>query len=227
MDSSGQTALLLAIAVLIGLAAVLWPLRAYVRSGVGAKSGFALVAAAACVAAALGVYVFTGKPGMADNPFAARIAALEETAKTAPMELDQSQMLAILSERARRAPKDSQPLYFTGVIHASQGRFDEAARAFDGALRRDPANPQIMIELGAAMVAIEGRVVSPEALTLFEEAERLRPNDVRPVFYRALAASQNGRKAEALALWPKVLAMLPPDDPRRQMASMMLAEAKS
>jgi len=227
MDSLGQTFPLIALAVLSGLAAVLWPLRAYVGASGGAKRSGALVTAAACVAVALGVYVATGKPGMADNPFAARIAALEETAKTAPQELDQQQMLAILSERARRTPKDAQPLYFSGVIHASQGRFDDAARAFDGALRRDPANPQIMIELAAAMVAMEGRVVSPEALALFEKAQGLRPDDVRPVFYRALAASQNGRKAEALALWPKVLAMLPPDDPRRQMASMMLEQAKS
>ena len=84
-----------------------------------------------------------------------------------------------------------------------------------------------MIELGAAMVALENRVVSPEALVLFEEAEKLRPDDVRPVFYRALAASQNGRKAEALQLWPRVLAMLPRDDPRRAMATMMLEEARS
>ncbi len=227
MDSPGQMFPLIALAVLIGLAAALWPLRAYLRARVGAKRSGALVAAGTCVAIALGIYLVTGKPGMADNPFAARIAALEEIAKTAPMELDPQQMLAILSERARKAPRDPQPLYFTGVIHASQGEYEEAARAFDASLRRDPANPQTMIELGAAMVALDGRVVSPEALTLFEEAERLRPDDVRPVFYRALAASQNGRKADALDLWPKVLAMLPPDDPRRQMANMMLEQAKS
>lgn len=227
MEFSGQTLSLIALAALVGLAAALWPMRAYFRSGGAVKRGGALAAAAGCVALALGVYVVTGRPGMADNPFAARIAALEKTAATAPLSLDESQMLAILAERARRMPKDPQPLYFTGVMHASQGRYEEAARAFDGALRRDPTNPQIMIELGAAMVAVEGRVVSPQALALFEEAGRRRPDDVRPVFYRALAASQNGRKAEALELWPRVLAMLPQDDPRRQMASMMLDEAKS
>lgn len=226
MDGLGQTYPLIAFAMLIGLAAVLWPLRAYVRSAGRAKRRGAMLVALATVALALCVYLVTGRPGMADNPFAPRIAALEKIAKSAPMSLDEGQMLAILAERARKTPKDAQPLYFTGVMHASQGRFDEAARAFDGALRRDPSNPAIMIELGAAMVAMEGRVVSPEALTLFEEAGRLRPDDVRPVFYRALAASQNGRKAEALELWPKVLAMLPPDDPRRQMATMMLAQAK-
>lgn len=227
MDISGQTYLLIALAALIGLAAALWPLRAYLRSGAGVNRRRALVAAIGCVALALGVYVFTGRPGMADNPFAPRIAALERIAQSAPMSLDEGQMLAILAERARTNVKDPQPLYFTGVMHASQGRYEDAARAFDGALRRDPANPQIMIELGAALVAMEGRVVSPEALALFEEAGRQRPDDVRPLFYRALAASQGGRKADALELWPKVIALLPPDDPRLQMASMMLAEAKS
>jgi len=222
-----QTFPLMALAALIGLAAALWPLRAYLRAAASAQRGRALMAAAACVALALGVYLLTGKPAMADNPYAARIETLEATAKTAPMSLDRDQMLAILSERARKSPGDPQPLYFSGVIHASQGDYEKAARAFDASLRRDPTNPQTMIELGAAMVALENRVVSPEALVLFEEAEKLRPDDVRPVFYRALAASQNGRKAEALQLWPRVLAMLPRDDPRRAMATMMLEEARS
>lgn len=227
MDTSGQTLSLIGFAALIGLGAVLWPMRAFLRASAGASRGFALAAACAVVACGLGVYLAVGKPALADNPFAARIAALEAIAKEAPQRLDNEQMLAILAERGRNAPEEPQPHFFSGMIYASEGRFEEAARAYDAALRRDPANAATMIELGAAMVAMNERTVSPEALALFEEAGRLRPDDVRPVFYQALAASQNGRKAEALALWPRVLAMLAPDDPRRQMATMMLEEAKS
>lgn len=227
MDISGQTLPLIGFAALIGLAAVLWPLRAFLRTGGGADRAAALSAALATVACAFGVYLSAGKPAMADNPFATRIAALEAIAKDAPQRLDNEQMLAILAARARRSPAEPQPHFFSGMIYASEGRFEEAARAYDAALRRDRANAMTMIELGAAMVAIDGRIVSPEALALFQEAGRLRPEDVRPVFYQALAASQNGRKDEALQLWPRVLSMLAPEDPRRQMATMMLEQARS
>lgn len=225
MDTAGQTLPLLALATLIGFAAALWPLRAAIRGGV--QRNVALGVAWGAVVASLAVYLAIGTPAKADNPYAARIAALEEMAKVAPQRLDNDQMLAILSARSRKAPRDPQAHYFAGVIHASEGRFDEAARAFDAALRRDPANPAIMIELGAALVAMNDREVTPQALALFEEASKRAPGDVRPVFYRALAASQGGRKEEARTLWPQVLSMLPPDDPRRQMATMMLQEARS
>jgi cytochrome c-type biogenesis protein CcmH len=226
MATAGQTLPLLALALLIGLAAALWPLRAYLRSGATARAP-ALVVAVAVAVGSLGVYLIKGRPGLADLPFAARIALLEEIARVAPDRLSGPQMLAILEARARKAPREPQPHYFSGVIHASEGRYEDAARAFDAALRRDPTNPDIMIELGAAMVAMNGREVTPEALVLFEQAEPLKPGDVRPVFYRALAASQSGNKKAALELWPRVLAMLPQDDPRRRMASMMIEQARS
>jgi cytochrome c-type biogenesis protein CcmH len=227
MDLTGQTFAILALATIIGFAAALWPLRAFLKEAGAAKGDAALIATTAGVALALGVYLATGAPGLADAPFAARIAALEGAARTAPQNLGNEEMLAILAARARAAPKDPQPHYFSGVIHAAEARFPEAARAFDAALRRDPANGAVMVELGAAMVAMNDRIVTPEALALFVEAEKRMPDDVRPVFYQALAASQNGEKEKARKLWPRVLSMLPPDDPRRQMATMMLAEARS
>jgi cytochrome c-type biogenesis protein CcmH len=227
MDITGQTLPLLALATLIGFAAALWPLRAFLRAVAGKHSNAALVAATGGVVVALSLYLVLGTPQAPDAPFAPRIAALEETAKVAPQRLDNDEMLAILEARSRRAPDDPQAHYFAGVIYASQARFEEAARAFDAALRRDPANPAVMIELGAAMVAMNDREVTPEALALFVEAEKLKPEDVRPVFYQALAASQGGQKEKARALWPRVLAMLPRDDPRRRMATMMLEQARS
>lgn len=222
-----QTLPLLALATLIGFAAALWPLRAFLKATAGRHSNAALIAATVVVAGALGLYLVTGKPAMADAPFAARIAALEDTAKTTPQALNNEEMLAILDARSRRTPDEPQAYYFSGVIYASEGRFEEAARAFDAALRRDPQNPAVMIELGAAMVAMNGREVTPEAHTLFVEAEKLKPGDVRPVFYQALYASQTGDKTTARALWPRVKAMLDKDDPRQRMATMMLEQARS
>lgn len=222
-----QTFPLLALATLIGFAAALWPLRAFLKAMAGRHANAALLAATFIVAGALGVYLVAGKPALADAPFAARIAALEKTAKATPQALDNAEMLAILEARSRKSPAEPQPYYFSGVIYASEGRFEEAARAFDAALRRDPQNPSVMIELGAAMVAMNGREVTPEAHTLFVEAEKLKPGDVRPVFYQALYASQTGEKEKARALWPRVLDMLGKDDPRRRMATMMLEQARS
>jgi cytochrome c-type biogenesis protein CcmH len=97
-------------------------------------------------------------------------------------------------------------------------------REFDASLRRAPNDPEIMIELGGALFRAEGKV-SPEALQLFEQAGRLQPEAFLPVFYQAIAASEEERHADAARLWAEVSERLPADDPRQAMAAQMRARA--
>jgi cytochrome c-type biogenesis protein CcmH/NrfG len=61
---------------------------------------------------------------------------------------------------------------------------------------------------------------------LFEAAAALDADNPVPWLYLALAASQEGRWADAVTLWPKVQTHLPKDDPRQAMAAQMRAEAE-
>jgi len=214
-----------AAAAALSALAAWWTMRGFARGGAAGPGGrrAALAVAALGALAAFGLYAATGRPNLAGAPYQARLAALkaEDPAKMSP-----EQMLAILAERARIDRTDPRPHIFTGQILAQQGKDQEAARAFQAALRRDPQNPAALLGLGRVAVQLQAGAVSPEALALFEAAAAASPSDPTPWLYQALAATQDRRWQDAQRLWPEVDKRLAPDDPRHAMVAAMIAEAR-
>jgi cytochrome c-type biogenesis protein CcmH/NrfG len=215
--------IILTLAAVLTAAAAFWGLRAYRAAG-GANARAALIVCVAVAAATLGGYLWIGRPDLADGPYRARIdalmARLQATTEFDPAQYRADELLAVLHERARADNTDPMPHYFTGDLLYRMERPDEAARAFDQALRRDPNMAEAKLGLGRALVAIEGGRVSPEALALFQEAGATL-NDPAPWMYQAMAAMQSGR--DPRPLWREALSRTPEDDPRRSMISQMLA----
>jgi cytochrome c-type biogenesis protein CcmH len=218
--------------LVFGLAAALaalaawWVMRAFARPGAAtpAVRRGALIAAAAVSLGAIALYAATGRPDLKDQPYKGRLAALQQTD---PSQMSPEQILAVLAERARVDRRDPRPHIFTGQILAEQGRDQEAARAFQAALRRDPMNPAALLGLGRVAVSMQAGAISPEALALFEAAAVSAPKDPTPWLYQALAATQEQRWADALKLWPEVEKRLAPEDPRHAMVASMIAQAKN
>lgn len=223
-----------AVAALIAGLALWWVLRAFAQAGGGAGEGAggaapnarraALVFAAVAALAVIGLYAVTGRPNLPDQPYKSRLAALKETD---PTQMSPEQIMAVLAERARQDPRDPRPHIFTGQILAELGREQEAARAYEAALRRDPMNPAALLGLGRVAVSLQAGAITPEALSLFQAAAMAAPNDPTPWLYQALAATQERRWADALKLWPEVEKRLAPEDPRHQMVAAMIAEARN
>ena len=86
-----------------------------------------LIALAIAGLLAGGLYLMKGRPLLAEQPFAEREA---EIAKRDAADLNPSEMLARLQMAARQQPDAPEPQYFIGVLLRSQGRSDEALRAF-------------------------------------------------------------------------------------------------
>lgn len=211
---SSLTVLLIAAVLTAG--AAFWCLRAYRRGG-GESAVPALAACAATAVFALIVYLVIGRPELPDAPYAERLAALEQRD---PTTYSPDEALAILHEAARDNPTDPLPHFYSGQVLYGQERPEEAARAFDAALRRDPQLAEAMLGLGRSLVAIEGGVVTPEALALFQQAGALM-NDPAPWMYQAMAAMQDG--ADPRPFWREALTRMPADDPRRVMVEQQLA----
>ncbi len=209
-------------AAFVGAAGVWWVSRAYARAGGGAKAG--LTGAAIALTAALALYLAIGRPDLPDQPFGARIAGLLQKN---PNTMTAQELLAVLEARAKIDAADPRPLIFAGEIMADQGRPDLAAGRYRAALQRDANAVPALIGLGRALAATGTGEIPPEALALFKRAAELAPEDPVPWLYQGLAAHQEGRYTDALALWPEVLKRLPPDDPRRQMVAAMTAEARA
>lgn len=212
----GSSLAVLACAAVITAAAAFWALRAY-RSAGGANARWALTACAVVALGALGTYLAIGRPELPDAPHRARLEALRDRD---PTSFSPDEALAVLHEATRENPDDPLPHFFTGELLYRLERPQEAARAYDQALRRDPDNSEAMLGLGRSLVAVENGRVSPEALALFQRASD-NLNDPAPWMYQAMAAMQAGE--DATPFWREALARASADDPRRAMLEQMAA----
>lgn len=198
-------------------AAALWILRAYRAEGGGARA--ALIACGLGGVAALGLYIAIGRPALADAPFDERLAALRTRD---PSTYNADEALAVMAAAARARPSDPLPHFYSGEVLYATARYEEAAREYDAALRRNPGSPQALLGLGRAMVALEGGRVSDDALAVFAQAGALS-DDPAPWIYQAMAAMQQERAEDVRRLWGEAYARMREDDPRREMARRMSA----
>lgn len=226
------TDLILPIASLIAAAAGAWVLRAFVQAAektaapgsAPPKPLLPLAAVAAAAICALGLYLLVGRPDLPDQPLSARVAKLQQQD---PTTLAPPQVMAILTARAKAAPKDPRPYYFMGQLLAAEGDFQKASQSFEIALMRDPLHALSALELARLRVQMSGGEVTPEALALFKAAATLNPDDPLPWFYQALAATSEERWADAKVYWVEAQKRFPESDPRQMMIAQMRAEAEA
>lgn len=209
------------LAAILCAAAAFWALRAYRRAeGAPPRAMPALALCGAVALAALALYLVIGQPDLPDAPYQARMEALKHRDINS---LTIEEALAILAEAARDHPQAAEPHLYSGQLLLDGGRPQDAARAFDAALRRDRDNTEAMMGLGRALVQTDDGRVSPQAEALFEAAGA-ESRDPAPFIYQAMAAMQRDDAAGTRRLWGEALARMGPDDPRRAMAQRMIAE---
>lgn len=206
--------IVLVFAALITLAAAIWTLRAYREAG-GRRARGSMMFAGAVGLVALGAYLVMGRPELPDAPFSERLAALKERDRAT---YNGEEWLAYLADEAKAEPDNAAPLFMTGQIYLAHRRPEEAARAFDAALRRDPLLVPALLGLGRSLMAIDGGTISPEALAAFQQAAALDDADPTPWLYQALAAMEADNGAEARRFWGEAHRRMREDDPRREMA---------
>ncbi|HRP10510.1 MAG TPA: hypothetical protein PLK37_05715 [Terricaulis sp.] len=206
--------IVLVFAALITLAAAIWTLRAYREAG-GRRARGSMMFVGAVGLVALGAYLVMGRPELPDAPFAERLAALKERDRAT---YNGEEWLAYLADEAKAEPDNAAPLFMTGQIYLAHRRPEEAARAFDAALRRDPLLVPALLGLGRSLMAIDGGTISPEALAAFQQAAALDDADPTPWLYQALAAMEADNGAEARRFWGEAHRRMREDDPRREMA---------
>ena len=169
-----------------------------------------LIALAVAVLLAGGLYLMKGRPLLAEQPYAEREA---EIAKRDAADLNPSEMLARLQMAARQQPDAPEPQYFIGVLLRSQGRSDEALRAFQSALRRDDTHVPSLVALADIIMIRDGGIVTEPAAQLYDRAWRLDPSQHRADLLSALPAYEAGDIEAAEAHWQDVREDMEPGDP--------------
>ena len=169
-----------------------------------------IIALAVSVAIAAGLYLAKGEPLLSEQPYADREA---EIAARDATELSPPEMLARLQMAAREQPEAPEPQYFIGVLLRSEGREEDAIRAFQSALRRDDEHVPSLIALADVIMMRDGGVVTDPAAQLYGRAWNLDRSQNRAGLLAALPAYEAGEIDKAETHWALVREGMAPDDP--------------
>ena len=154
---------------------------------------------------AISFYLALGFPGLPDQPLAARTNGPENRSIAA--------LVAQVEDRLEHNPQDGRGWEVIGPVYMRLGRFDDAVRARRNALRLLGVTAAREGDLGEALVAAANGVVTAEAKSAFDHALALDAHDPRAKFFTGVAAQQDGKNADAAAIWRDLLAQAPADAP--------------
>ncbi len=170
---------------------------------------------AVCAALGLGAYLVKGAPGSGDLPMAMRLDALDEKIKTDPNSLTRDELMSRLESEMVKQPSAPEPHFFIGQLLAAEGRYEDASRAFQAALRRKPDHVPSLVALADAMTDSAGGEISASTRALYKQAYTLDPSQIQSGMRAAMGAAQAGDEAAARAEMIAIYEALPEGAPER------------
>ena len=153
---------------------------------------------------------------MPDEPLASRKPALET-----PGGIEAA--IAAVEAHLAAKPDDGQGWAVIAPVYMRLERYADAAHAYAEALRILGEDPLRRAAYGEALVAAAGGVVTAEARKAFDRALTEKPGQPQARYYLALAAEQDGKKADAIRDYQSLLADSPPEAPWRSVVNARLA----
>jgi cytochrome c-type biogenesis protein CcmH len=176
---------------------------------------------------AVGAYLLLGAPGYPDQPFAARLAGWQATARTQPTSLTVAQAIAVLTEQARHNDNDPGRWRSIATLSLEGGDAAGAAQAMRRAVALAPRDAVLRAQLGEALTLTDPQHSNPEADRAFVEALRLQPGLPDARYGMARARIGRGDVAGGLADWRALAASLPADDRRRAALEQEIASVQA
>ena len=165
------------------------------------KRAVALGALVLLPALSVGIYLALGSPLLSSRPGMAQ----GEAENAQPIE----QLVARVEAHLENNPQDGRGWEVLAPVYMQLGRYDDAARARRNAVAYNGATAAREADLGEALVAAAQGIVTPEAKQAFERAVALDAREARARYFLGLSAKQDGRTAEAAAIWRDLLASAP------------------
>ena len=169
---------------------------------------------------ALSIYFVTGAPELPGQPLAARIAATSEDRGI-------DDLVGRVESHLARNPEDGPGWEVIAPVYMRIGRPSEAATAWRNTIRILGSTAARQADLGEALVAMQGGIVTAEARKAFKAAIEYDPTAAKPRFFLALVKEQDGDAAGAAEDWRALLADTPSDAPYRRSIELALAGSGS
>ena len=168
-----------------------------------------MVAVAALVLLPLGavsLYLALGAPQLPGEPHAARQSVEPEQRSIV-------ELIGRVEAHLEQNPEDGRGWEVLAPVYMRLGRFADAVRARQNALRLLGSSAERSADLGEALTGQAGGVVTADAKAAFEQALAQDSGSFKARFFLGLAAEQDGRRDEAATAWRNLLAASPPDAP--------------
>src|SRR4051812_16737431 len=164
----------------------------------------------------LAMYLRLGSPHLPDFPHSQRAQA---PAASQPLE----NLVAQVEAHLEKNPTDGRGWNVLAPVLAKLGRFDEAVKAYRNAITYNGDSAAHRADLGEAIAAASGGVITAEAKAEFERAIALNADEAKAGYFLGLAAEQDGRPNEAASIWRTMLARAPQAAPWRPLVLAALA----
>ena len=190
----------------------------------GRAARYAAIAAALFApAAAVALYAYVGHPDLPDLPLSARL-------NEPPGRMDLMAAIAKIEAHLAQDPNDGRGYEVLAPVYMRLGRYDDAVKASEAALRLNGETAQRLARYGEALVDAASGEVTAQARREFEAATAKDPALPLARFYLGLAAAQDGDAARARDIWETMLKDAPAGAPwaitvRQQLAALASASA--
>ncbi|MGF6309572.1 cytochrome c-type biogenesis protein CcmH [Bradyrhizobium sp. i1.8.4] len=186
-----------------------------VQSSLNLRRAAAIVALVGLPVIASGFYLALGSPRLGDFPLA-------ERSRVADANQPLANLVAQVEAHLEKNPTDGRGWTVLAPVLSRLGRYDDAVRAYRNAITYAGDSADRRADLGEALMGSAGGVVTADAKAEFERSVALNGDDAKANYFLGLAAEQDGRKADAAALWQKMLAKAPFDAPWRPLVQAAL-----
>jgi cytochrome c-type biogenesis protein CcmH len=187
-----------------------------VRSSRALRRSTAVLALVGLPVLAVAIYLPLGSPGLPDFPLAARSRA---PGAAQPLE----NLVAQVEQHLEKNPSDGRGWNVLAPVLSRLGRYDDAVRAYRNSIAYGGDGADKRADLGEAMTAAAGGVVTADAKAEFDRALALNADEAKASYFIGVAALQDGRGAEAASIWRALLAKAPADAPWRPLVEASLA----
>jgi len=160
----------------------------------------AFVAVAAVISlGSIGAYVYYGRPGIPDQPLEARL-----NAPLAEQSLDVQ--VANMERRLRQNPADAAGWAALASIYFKSGVFEKAAETYQKAVNAGGENESMLLGLAESLTFANDGFISEQAAQALKAVLKRNPDSTRALFWSALLAEQDGKKADAEKIYRDLLA---------------------
>ncbi|MHC4044215.1 MULTISPECIES: c-type cytochrome biogenesis protein CcmI [unclassified Bradyrhizobium] len=187
------------------------------KSNLKWRRAAAVLALAGLPLVAIGIYMPLGSPRLQDFPLAQR-----ERGSGSGVAQSLENLVVQVQQHLEKNPTDGRGWNVLAPVLERLGRFDDAVRAYRNSLTYNGESAERRSDLGEAISAAAGGVVTVEAKAEFERAQALNADDPKANYFLGLAAEQDGRKDDAATIWRALLAKAPADAPWRALVQSSL-----